>query len=106
MRSAFNIYPALFRLTLKQEQSIERGSHATQSAREFNYKKEKYFTPSPYTYRGECIFNESRTEITMVINGTKGSPLAQEFFNARSNGLQPAEFKGERYMITYIPVLN
>ena len=93
MKHAFNIYPALFILTtVMQEETIQLSEQTCEKWRQ--------------TFWGDCLFNESHTQLVLRFESDMKVCPDQELFDGKLNVLQPAKFKGERYAITYIPVLN
>jgi hypothetical protein len=105
MLHAFNIYPSLFVLTPVTEDEM---AHMDQQKEENNWgaENDRYFTSCPQTYWGACIVTASQKQLMVgCANDERACPV-QENINGRPNMLEPAKFKGNRYTITYIPVLN
>ena len=105
MLHAFNIYPALFVLTPVAEGEM---THLDQEAKEDSWAAEtdRYFTSCPQTYWGSCIVTANQKQLMLgCANDDRVCPV-QEKINGRSIMLEPSKFKGERYTITFIPVLN
>ena len=93
MKHAFNIYPALFIITpVRQEQIIEVSDQGYGKWRQ--------------TFWGDCLFNESHTQLVLRFESDMKAYPDKEVFDDKLNVLKPAKFKGKRYAITYIPVLN
>ena len=108
MKHAFNIYPALFILTPVQraEAALVEGNECNDD-RAWAREEERYFTSYPQTYWGNCLLNASRTQLILPFSKgeNKGCPVF-ELNETPQNLLQPAKFRGNRYTITYLPVLN
>jgi hypothetical protein len=104
MTHAFNIYPALFILTpVRQEGTIHRNDHAF-GDEQYRCEREGNFRSCPRTFWGDCLFNESHTQF--VLRFETNSKSCPELLDTKLKPLDPAKFRGTRYTITYIPVLN
>ena len=101
MQHEFNIYPALFILTpLMQEQPIHVHARSRGNVRQSNA------SGRPQTFWGDCLFDESHTQLVLRYESDESVNLIQENLDERTYGLEPKKFKGGRYAITYIPVTN
>jgi len=106
MEHAFNIYPALFILTpIMQEHTIQINLQAKNQEASGN-GREGCFRNWPQSFWGDCLFNESHTQFVLRFeNNMKGCPV-QKHLDEKINALKPSKFKGKRYAITFIPVMN
>jgi len=105
MRHEFNIYPALFILTpLMQEQPIHAHVRSCGYVRQSNASG--ISKGWPQTFWGDCLFDESHTQLVLRYESDESVNLIQENLDEGSCGLEPRKFKGSRYAVTYIPVTN
>jgi hypothetical protein len=103
MLHAFNIYPALFVITPTTESDTIVEQHQESS---WVAENDRYFTCCPQTYWGDCIFQADTKQLMVCCRNDARPCPVQEKINGKINLLEPAKFKGARYTITYIPVLN
>ena len=86
MKHSFNIHPSLFILTPMPEQSIiQRIDDLSEN---------------------DCHIDEDRMKLMLRCNVDMDACLLLELLDEKLVQLKPANFKGERYAITYVPVLN
>jgi hypothetical protein len=105
MKHAFNIYPALLVLTpMQPEAAFQLNDERCQL--EGTTENDRYFTSCPQTYWGDCLFNGEQKQLLIGEKKDKEACPVQGSIGGRLNVLEPAKFKGDRYTITYIPVLN
>jgi len=107
MRGVFNIYPALFILTpVTLEESIQTIDRTSRNKRSNSFGREACLRSWPQAFWGDCLFNENHKQLVLPYNNDMNACVVQQFLNGKSTVLKPAKFKGKRYVITYIPVLN
>ena len=100
MKHAFNIYPALLVITPVdvQESSLPEGEWPADS--------DQSLANCPQTYWGDCVCNEKYTQLMFTVKGKTEACLVQELIEGKVDVLQPVKFKGNRFLITFIPVSN
>lgn len=105
MKHAFHIYPALLVLIpVEVEEAIQPESRIKED--DWNIDPDQYFTSCPQTYWGKCLISGDQKQILYGIGDEPKACPVQSMLGGRLNFLEPSKFKGERYTITYVPVLN
>jgi hypothetical protein len=86
MKHAFNIYPALLILTPAMRADT--------------------IQPLDHVSGKDCHFNENHTHPILRFDVDMDACLLLELLDEKLIQLKPTKYKGNRYAITYIPVLN
>jgi len=73
---------------------------------DLNSDADQYFTSCPQTYWGKCLITGNQKQILFGTNEEKEACPVQLVLHGKVNILEPSKFKGKRYTITYVPVLN
>ena len=107
MIHAFNIYPAWFILTpIMQEQSIQTSNHSFSNEKADSNECRENPGNWPQTFWGDCLFNENHTQLVLRFESGINTQTAQKLLDANLPALEPVKYKGERYAMTFVPVLN
>jgi len=86
MKHAFNIHPSLLIITPMMNAETMRAIDDVAG--------------------NDCLFDENRTQPMLRCNVDMDACLLLELLDERLIQLKPMKFRGKRYAITYIPVLN
>ena len=109
MKYPFNIYPALFILSLNQkDESLEFSLNSIGSEKASHDTRElKHFPGQPQTYFGNCMIGANQTLVTLHFTHKRNrcSPVLK-LTDAILSSLEARTYKGSKYTFSYIIVNN